>query len=444
MKKIYYILSVIAAALLVSCENFNEKNFPGYDEAATPTNLVSYSYELTTSDYAAIANVIKKPIEDKITYQNNLIKNKEIELKTATNSTDSARIKTELGALKTLVNDSINKLKKDSLYITATGISTNKYFIDSIQFIKAIPLLLNTKYIYSDEKSSAMIRFNLIVPYDTTKMTAANKYTFLQSDYDAISTQLGLASDKKISKFNSTYNPDVYVPIYLKTNKFPYAISGDVKMIYYTYDTKVKYDIYKYDGINWIKYNLNQSVKAKFVCKSSKWEFIDADILTGLYDGLGDFIAINVVGEQVWGWDSYKYAKMTGFVSGSYFTNEDWLISPPMNLMYRNSPWLTFTHVGRYFGDSGTSTDKMRKAITLWVSTKFNGETLNPDEWTQLTIPEAGYPSGANWTFIPSTPISLAAYIRNENVRIAFKYMSSNADGAAGTWEVKNVYVYEE
>jgi len=30
------------------------------------------------------------------------------------------------------------------------------------------------------------------------------------------------------------------------------------------------------------------------------------------------------------------------------------------------------------------------------------------------------------------------------NVRIAFKYLSSNADGFAGTWEVKNLYVYEK
>ena len=215
-------------------------------------------------------------------------------------------------------------------------------------------------------------------------------------------------------------------------------------MVRYLYNAKSKFDIYIYDGQNWVKYNVNQVVKAKFVCKSNKWEFIDADILTGLTDGLGDFLAVNVVGDQVWGWDSYKYAKMTGYVSGAYYTNEDWLISPPMNLTYRNSPWLTFTHVGRYFGDTGTSTEKMRKAITIWISTKSDGTSINAEDWTQLTIPEAGYPSGANWTFIPSTPISLAAYAGKTNVRIAFKYLSSGADGAAGTWEVKNVYVYEE
>ena len=61
-----------------------------------------------------------------------------------------------------------------------------------------------------------------------------------------------------------------------------------------------------------------------------------------------------------------------------------------------------------------------------------------------MTIPSAGYPSGANWTFIPSTPMSLLPYAGQNNVRIAFKYMSSASDNAAGSWEVKNVMVTEE
>jgi len=166
--------------------------------------------------------------------------------------------------------------------------------------------------------------------------------------------------------------------------------------------------------------------------------------LIGLRAGIGDFIAINVVSNQVWAWNSYKYMLMTGYVSGAYFDNEDWLISPPMNLLERVNPVLNFTHVGRYFGDSGTSKDKMKKAITIWVSTTSDATSIKTEDWTQITFPEAGYPSGLNWTFIPSTPIGLAAYAGKNNVRIAFKYMSSASDGAAGSWELKNVLITEE
>ena len=446
MKTIYFILSLVVLALLTACEDFNSKNFSELNLTGNPTNVVNYNYELASVDYNTIANVIKKPIEDKITIQNNLVTAKQNELKTAKTADDSLRIKTELAALKIVVNDSITKLKKDSLYTTATFISTNKYFADSLQFKKSIPYLLATKYMYGDEKSSVMTSFNFVVPYDTTKIVLTNKYVFITADYDSISSGIGLARTANIKFFSTTYNPDFYIPLFLKRVKFPYAKQGDVKLIRYLYAsaTTSKFDIYTYDGSNWNKYNTTQLFKAKFVYKSAKWEFIDTDILIGLTAGIGDFTAINVIGDQVWAWNSYKYMLMTGYVSGAYFTNEDWLVSPAMNLTYRNSPRLTFTHVGRYFGDSGTSTDKMRKAITLWASTTSDASSIKPEEWTQLTFPEAGYPSGANWTFIPSTPISLVDFAGKNNVRIAFKYMSSGADGAAGSWEVRNVYIYEE
>ena len=86
----------------------------------------------------------------------------------------------------------------------------------------------------------------------------------------------------------------------------------------------------------------------------------------------------------------------------------------------------------------------MHIAITLWVSTTSDGTGITPADWTQLTIPAAGYPSGANWTFVSSTPIDLSAYAGKNNVRIAFKYLSNKSDNAAGSWEVKNVLVVEE
>jgi hypothetical protein len=115
-----------------------------------------------------------------------------------------------------------------------------------------------------------------------------------------------------------------------------------------------------------------------------------------------------------------------------------------MNLSERDAPWLIFNHVARYFGDISPNNDNMRKSITIWISTKSDGITLKTEDWEQLVIPDAGYPSGNDWTFISSTPINLAKYSGQPNVRIAFKYLSLAIDNVAGSWEIKNFHVYEE
>jgi len=400
MKKIYFIVSMVVLTLFTACEDYNAKNFPGYDEAAIPTNLVTYNYTLVDADYSTISKAA---------------------LKTAKNANDSA---------------------------IAKAIATNKFFLDTVPASSYVPMLLATKYIYADAKSVAMITYNQKVPYDTTKIATANKYAMVMEDYDAMGTTTGLPG--QFDNFSSSINPNFYIPIMLKA-KYLFAKSGDVKMVRYKFYvssalTNNTYGVFTFDGANWIAYNTSVAEKAKFVFKDSKWQFIDSDIYIGLTDdmGIGEFTSVNVIGDQVWAWNSYKYMMMTGYVSGAYFSNEDWLISPAINLTERSTPWLSFMHVGRYFGDTGTSTEKMRKAISVWVSTKSDGKSINVSDWTQLTIPEAGYPSGANWTLITSTPISLAAYAGKDNVRIAFKYYSSADDKAAGTWEVKNFYVFEQ
>jgi len=398
MKKIYFMVSMVALTLFTACENFNEKNFPGYDEAAKPTNLITYNYTLTDADYSTISKAA---------------------LKIATTNRDSA---------------------------VATAIAKNKYLLDSVPASTYVPLLLATKYVYADAKSTAMITYNKSVPYDTTKISSANKYTLIADDYISMGTASGQPGQYK--NFSASIDPAFYIPIWLKL-KNPYAKSGEVKLIRYLFfvSSSLTYTanaVFINDGTNWVKYNSTVSEKAKFVFKDKVWQFIDSDIYMGLMDGIGDFTTINVSGDQVWAWNSYKYMMMTGYVSPAYFSNEDWLISPSINLTERETPWLTFMHVGRYFGDSGTSNEKMRKAITLWVSTTSDGKTIKAEDWKQLTIPDAGYPSGASWTLISSTPIDLKAYAGKNNVRLAFRYLSDSADKAAGTWEVKNFYVYED
>lgn len=446
MKKIFYsftlgfaVLGMTLIGMLSSCEDVNDRfDQQILDSLTTITNVITYNYQLTDADYGTICTLVQKPIAD-------LIKAKEAELKNAANAADSAVIKNDITALKASPE-----------YILGNTIKTNKYFTKDIKPDTIVNLFLDTKYKYADEKSVTMLTYNLAADYDTTTVSSANKYTLLMADYDAMGTATGQPG--KYDNFDAGISPTFFIPIWLKINN-PYAKSGDVKLIRYKFytaasgttpsSTTTQKLVFIYDGANWVKYaNVSPKV-AKYVFKLGKWTFIDSDILVGLKtdinSNLGAFTPVNISGEQVWAWNSYKYMLMTGYVSGSYYDNEDWLISPAMNLTERVAPVLTFDHVGRYFGDVAGSNAKMKIAITIWVSTTSDGTAanFNAAQWTKLTLPESFYPSGANWTFITSGPLSLAAYKGNANVRFAFKYLSSAVDGAAGSWEVKNVYVYE-
>lgn len=399
-KTLYTLISGLTFAVLLSgCTKFNDQ-FTGLEDKTKPTNLATYNYTLVDADYSTISKGA---------------------LAIAANAVDSANAK---------------------------SISTNKYFSKTLPIGNYAPLLLNTKYKYADENSVTLLTYNLFAEFDTTSLSSANKYTLLITDYDAMGTATGQPG--KYDNFDAGISPTFFIPIWLKINN-PYAKSGDKKLIRYTFylnpTTEQRTMVFTYDGTNWSKFATTTPVVAKFKFKAGVWTFIDSDILVGLQtdigSNLGSFIPINVIGEQVWAWDPYKYMKMTGYVSGAYFDNEDWLLSPSMNFTERLSPTLTFDHVGRYFGDASGSNSKMKIAISVWVSTTSNGTSIVPTEWTQLVLPESFYPTGANWTFIPSGMLSLSEYKGKSNVRIAFRYLSSGVDGAAGTWEVKNVYVYE-
>jgi len=141
---------------------------------------------------------------------------------------------------------------------------------------------------------------------------------------------------------------------------------------------------------------------------------------------LGTFTTKNVLGSQVWAWSSGYGATMTGFYSSTNVPNEDWLISPVIDLTSVPSAALTFDHTI----NKGLVAN-IRTEETLWISTD-TGNT-----WKQLTIPT--YPTGSNWTYVNSGEISLDAYAGNQ-IMIAFKYISTTA--SASTWEVKNFLVY--
>ncbi|MDD2413434.1 MAG: choice-of-anchor J domain-containing protein, partial [Bacteroidales bacterium] len=122
--------------------------------------------------------------------------------------------------------------------------------------------------------------------------------------------------------------------------------------------------------------------------------------------------------------------KMGGFVGGVNIENEDWLITPALNLSASTAPYLEFLHAAK-FGLPSTE-------LSVWASTNYDGSNLATANWVQLSVPN--YPSGTDWTFIESGAVNLTQFAGQNNVRIGFKYTSTNT--SATTWEIKEVKVY--
>ena len=146
---------------------------------------------------------------------------------------------------------------------------------------------------------------------------------------------------------------------------------------------------------------------------------------------LGKFTTQSVSGDQVWAFDSHKYAMITGYVATVNYANEDWLISPEISLVGVAAAKLSFDHVTRYFTD-------VKNEATVWISENYSGGLPSTATWTKLTTKT--FVNAADWTLVTSGEISLTPYA-GKKVKIALKYISTATK--AGTWEVKNFKVEE-
>ena len=145
------------------------------------------------------------------------------------------------------------------------------------------------------------------------------------------------------------------------------------------------------------------------------WDAFDA--------GLGSWTTVNVEGEQVWTTSitsGNNYAKMSGYASGN-FANEDWLISPEVNLNGYKSAFVSLDSDYNFAGN----------VLETYITTNYTGD-VKTTTWTPIAIP---LDTTSGWGFYNSGNVSLDKYL-GQKVRIAFKYTSTTA--SASTWEIDN------
>lgn len=142
------------------------------------------------------------------------------------------------------------------------------------------------------------------------------------------------------------------------------------------------------------------------------------------------FTQYSVTGDQIWAWKNAAYGVIiSGYVSGKYYVNEDWLISPSMDLSNFTNIQLSFDHTSNK-GNLANLTNEN----TLWISNDYSS---NPSyaTWTQLEIPN--YPTGTDWTFVSSGKINIPQINAQKNTVFGFKYVSTLS--SSFQWEIKNV-----
>ena len=144
----------------------------------------------------------------------------------------------------------------------------------------------------------------------------------------------------------------------------------------------------------------------------------------------GTYMTYDVLGPQSWEID-YSTAKMTGYVSSSYYANEDWLISSPVAITGVSDAKMTMAYIGRYFNN-------INNEVTIWASTNYVwGSDPSMAGWTQVP---AVLVEGSNWNDFIATEISLSEYV-GQTVTFAVKYIST--DSKAGTMEIQSITIEE-
>ena len=156
-------------------------------------------------------------------------------------------------------------------------------------------------------------------------------------------------------------------------------------------------------------------------------------LLEELFDDstLGTFTAYSVIGDgQFWNARDFGgkfFAQMNGF-DGGIQDNEDWLISPAIDLDQFEDEILFFENASNFDGPE----------LEVFISTDYDGTSdPNTATWTDLSD-EANWSPGG-FEYVDSGELDLSSF--SGTGYVAFKYIS-NQDVLGKLWQIDSVVVY--
>lgn len=287
--------------------------------------------------------------------------------------------------------------------VKAKAIESLLSFSDERLAANYLPGFLDNKYQTFDPTSSAIITYS----YDTKDLDYLTSYT--DSDYFKLGTEEYASVDATTGEagfFTPAFPAEDNLNEILK-GEYTDAADGDIVLVSYD-QRETNYDPSEVDVVTVFSADFSEN--------------------------LDQFSLVSTTGDdQVWGQSGYNgsnYAKISGYSSGSRYVNEDWMITPEIDLSDVPEPILNINQALNYLSGDWQQT-------FVYISDKYDSEkSIDVADWTELTIENK--PAGNNWSFVESGDIDLSAY-EGKKVHIAFVYKSNTDD--ASTWEVSQVDV---
>ncbi len=147
------------------------------------------------------------------------------------------------------------------------------------------------------------------------------------------------------------------------------------------------------------------------------------------------FTAYSVKGTEAWLFDAKYGAKMSGFSSNASHENEDWFITPALNLEGKTEVKIKFDHARG--PESSMNVGIAEGWYAVLVSTDYIEGDPTAAKWTEIEGVNHGT---VKWSYVSSGELTLPASALKANARVAFRYICSDAESA--TWEIKNLEIW--
>jgi len=171
-----------------------------------------------------------------------------------------------------------------------------------------------------------------------------------------------------------------------------------------------------------------------FISNTVKAQSIIFNESLATHQSFNKFTPVSVIGDRVWYYNTaYGCAHMSGYVVQPY-ENEDWLVSPEINLENYTNLTLSFDHTR---GSANVLNVGLAEGwYKVFATSNYTGN-VNTTQWTEL--------SGINhnvitaWQWISSGEVTIPEEVKSTTTRFAFRYICSDTESA--TWEVKNVKI---
>jgi hypothetical protein len=259
-----------------------------------------------------------------------------------------------------------------------------------------IPPFLSNLYPVWGKDSSVLVEYKMAD--GLSSLEEVNEYANAQT-YNLVNADYPSAADNAVG-FYPNQNPANYIPAILNT-KIANPVEGQITLATYKqYEGEVTFGISNY---------------------------YEADFLTA--NTLLNFETVNKLGAQVWAETNGYGAKMAGYAGGAQ-PNEDWLISPQVDLTNQSNPLFQVNQALNYASGQ-------LNLINILVSTNYTtGGDPTAATWDVITLTNT--PPGTNWTFVLSDEYDFSAY-QGKKIHVAFKYESTSS--VAATWEIAKAVI---